>query len=296
MELESLQKRSLREILKLAEDKSNSEISKYFNGTAPSEPKFSSRYQTTLEAELLDLRNAVRKCEGLIAQERGQLLRKTENSQGSDLVKSRIHAIDKSLSQIPAPMSSFSSLGRILAIDKLQTVNADTSHAIKVLEESEKRNSHLLDREKVLNKELQTLNVLLKVRANEISASKVSSSQVEPASIISELASQRDNEEKKHTEKLDALRKILENVAAPIIHETNQQIPEYSNMTLDDIRLELNNLILNLLNEMFDTTVSGGYVQVNDFSSPIIKFLLNGNLITTKSNDATFIRLREFGM
>lgn len=290
------QKRGLREILREAAEKSNSEMSRYFNGAPPAKHKSSSRYQHTLEAELLDLKNAVRKCEGLIAQEKAQLLKRNGGSQASYSVKSRIYAIDKSLSQIPAPMSSFSCLGRIMAIDKLQTVNSDTLQAIEVLKESQQRNLHLLEREKALNKELQTLNVLLKVRANEVSASKATSSQVEPASIISELVDQKNNEERKYAEKLDHLREILEKIAAPMIYETNQQIPEYANLSLEDICLELNDLVLNLLNEMFDTSVSGGYVQVADFNSPIIKFLLNGNLITTKSNDTTYIRLREFGM
>lgn len=248
-----------------------------------------SMYSSTLEKELRELRTAVKAAEIQLAEQDDGY--SSTDPLTADHVAAKTEAVRQSLDQVPAHLSTFSSISRILAIDRLETVNRGTETALELMKEQQNVLQKQFARETKLNKELKSLMSLLRLRLQQVTNNEPSSSSLSPEDIISRLQDVEKRELLQYRKKTNELRVLVESLAAPIIVRSTK-----SSLTLEDVIENLQELIRTLLNEMFENGVSGGYVEVAEPYNPLVKFLLNGDLITVKANDPTSIRLREFGV
>lgn len=172
----------------------------------------------------------------------------------------------------------------ILAVDQLETTNHQSYQLIDILLKQEEELKSKIAKEKSLNGQLSQLNGLLNGRFETIGSLTRSQS---PRNILNELEKKKEASEKSNKILLLQLKQLLNNQVLETI--TTDDDPD-----LKSLRSELRRTVETLLNEMFEQS-STGYVHIADMDSPIIHFLLSGDLITLHPDDPSYIRLRDFG-
>lgn len=199
-------------------------------------------------------------------------------------LKSELDRLRTSSEQSQIDATKLHCLPYILAVDQLESTNHQSYQLADTLLKQEEQLKTELSKEKSLNDQLSQLNELLNERLETIGSLTRSQS---PKNILNELEQKKNASEKTNKSLLIQLKQLLNK-------EVLETIATDDDPDLKNIRSELRRTIENLLNEMFEQN-STGYVHIADMDSPIIHFLLSGDLITIHPDDPSYIRLRDFG-
>lgn len=199
-------------------------------------------------------------------------------------LKSELSRLQSSSDQSQIDATRLHCLPYILAVDQLESTNHQSYQLIDALIKHENHLKVELSKEKAKNEQLSQLNQLLGERLETIGSLTRSQS---PKNILNELNQKKQTSEKTNKNLLVQLKQLLNKQVLETI--VNEDDPD-----LKSVRSELRRTIETLLNEMFEQS-SSGYVHIVDMDSPIIHFLLAGDLITIHPEDPSYIRLRDFG-
>jgi hypothetical protein len=201
---------------------------------------------------------------------------------------------DASIQEIPIGVYS-DRLSYVLATNQLEK---DIEKSKMLLDQSSERVIGLrteLEEENRRLSELTTLRTFMQAKTGEVQ----SQSTQQATKIINDLLTKKEAVDGACGQRLGDLKTILDNyvpqVLAPKNKGKDEDEDEDEKVGRKKMGLELRQTIESLLNEMIDSENAENYVRVNDLNSPIVKFLLLGDLVTTKPDDARYIKLRAFG-
>lgn len=199
-------------------------------------------------------------------------------------LKSELGRLRASSDQNQVDATKLHCLPYILAVDQLETTNNQSYQLIDALIKQEEQLKSELSQERSLNDQLSQLSHLLSERLESIGSLTRTQS---PKNILNDLNQKKHASEKANKDLLVQLKQLLNKQVLETV--ANDDDPDLKN-----VRSELRRTIETLLNEMFEQN-STGYVHIADMDSPIIHFLLAGDLITIHPDDPSHIRLRDFG-
>lgn len=198
--------------------------------------------------------------------------------------KSEFERLRNSTSADLIDPSKLNCLPYILAANELELMNSDSYTLINGLLKQEEDLKSKVAQEKKSQEDLSHLNSLLDEKLRTISES---SSSWSPSTVIKELDEKTSKVSKENKYLLNQLKSLMNN-------QVLDSVAAEDDTDRSSIRSQLRKIVENLLNEMFDKD-STGYFHVPDMDSPIVHFLLSGDLISLHPTESSYIRLRGFG-
>lgn len=189
--------------------------------------------------------------------------------------------------------SNLKCLSYISAVDTVES-NIDQSRELLIqLEKEEMELKKRLTAETNLHDELFALRGLLRQRTETINNSIKPK---DPQTIFEEIDAKKLETDKNNKFMLGELKRLLRQHVAPRLAAHAAAAASGSGPTERELASDLKSTVEDLLNEMFKSEdESDGYVRVTNPQSPIVQFLLRGELVITKPDDMRYIKLRDFG-
>lgn len=196
--------------------------------------------------------------------------------------------VDEFMAFNPNKIDNVKHLGDIVAVDRLETANRQSFDLIAQLNERREYLKAKLAEEQALRADLNVLNEELKTRVKETSPATLRTQ--DPQLMIDKVRKRKDEID---TQAANVLRQLSKLVRGP---GTDTLMEQYgASASREELAAELRRTVETLLNEMFEPSSEAGYVKINNVNSPVLYFLLRGDLVTVHPQDISLVRLREFG-
>uniref|UniRef100_A0A060T3A9 ARAD1A14256p n=1 Tax=Blastobotrys adeninivorans TaxID=409370 RepID=A0A060T3A9_BLAAD len=196
--------------------------------------------------------------------------------------------VDEFMAFNPNKVDSVKHLGNIAAVDRLETANRQSFDLIAQLNERREYLKAKLAEEHALRADLNVLNEELKSRVKETSPATLRAQ--DPQVMIDKV---RERKDEMDAQTVNLLRQLNKLISGP---GTDTLMEQYAaSASRKELATELRRTVETLLNEMFEPSSEGGYVKIDNANSPVLYFLLRGDLVTVHPHDNSLVRLREFG-